>query len=384
MPRITDRLVKSLEPPERANRVTYDSELKGFGVRVTARRSKAFVLNYRAAGVERRTTIGAYPDWSVAAAREEAKRLKREVDQGHDPVAERREERASPTVRDLAERYQEERLPAKRPRTQKEDKAMLRDVILPRLGNLKVARVRHRDVEALHRRLKATPYRANRVRSLLSSMFNEAIRWEWTDANPVKGVRKYPEEPRHRYLTPDELRRLAAVLDELEDQEQANFFRLLVLTGARKGEVMSARWRDFDLEAGVWTKPSSHTKQKRLHRTPLSAPTVALLREMKSRATGEFLFPGKVPGQPVAEVRRWWDQIRQRAGVPDARIHDLRHTYASVLASAGLSLPVIGALLGHTQPSTTARYAHLRDDPLREATEQVGRAFLAAGDDDAD
>ncbi len=152
-----------------------------------------------------------------------------------------------------------------------------------------------------------------------------------------------------------------------------------MLTGARRGEVLSATWDQFDLEAGVWTKPSAHTKQKSEHRVPLSAPAMQLLSDMKATAAGDCLFPGKSADQPLTEIKHFWAAICRKADIKDCRIHDLRHTYASILASAGLSLPVIGALLGHTQPNTTARYSHLFDDPLRQATERVGAVVTAAG-----
>ena len=145
-------------------------------------------------------------------------------------------------------------------------------------------------------------------------------------------------------------------------------------------EVLSATWGQFDLEGGVWVKPSAHTKQKKEHRVPLSAPVIALLSEMKGEAgDGDYLFPGRGDGGHLANLKKPWAAIRKAAKLEDVRVHDLRHSYASILASAGLSLPIIGALLGHTNPATTARYAHLFDEPLREATERVGEVIAAAG-----
>jgi integrase len=131
----------------------------------------------------------------------------------------------------------------------------------------------------------------------------------------------------------------------------------------------------FDLERGIWVKPSAHTKQRREHRVPISAAAIDLLSRLKSTATGAFVFPGR-NGGPLTDVKRTWQAVRGEAGLPDVRLHDLRHTYASLLASAGQSLPIIGALLGHTQAQTTARYAHLLDDPLRAATEHVGSLLI--------
>jgi len=143
--------------------------------------------------------------------------------------------------------------------------------------------------------------------------------------------------------------------------------------------VLSATWDQFDLENGVWTKPSAHTKQKKDHRVPLSGPARQLLGVIREKSTGDYLFPGKSPDVPVTDIKHFWSAICRTAEIQDCRLHDLRHTYASILASSGLSLPIVGALLGHTQPATTARYAHLYDDPLREATERVAAVVTAAG-----
>jgi integrase len=204
-------------------------------------------------------------------------------------------------------------------------------------------------------------------------MFALAIRWKLRTDNPAKGVERNQEMKRTRYLAGAELVALTFAIGQHKDKQAANILRLLLLTGARRGEALAARWDQFDLKQGVWTKPGAMTKQKTEHRVPLSAPARQLLGELRARAAedAEFVFPGRTGAHRV-EIKKNWDAIRKAAGMPSTRIHDLRHTYASVLASAGMSLPIIGALLGHTQPSTTARYAHLLDDPLRQATERAG------------
>jgi integrase len=193
------------------------------------------------------------------------------------------------------------------------------------------------------------------------------------------GVERNPEQKRHRYLTAAELERLTAALAELRDVDAANAVRLLLLTGARRGELLAAHWSDIDLVAGIWAKPAATTKQAALHRVPLSKAACQLLAAMKAQATSEWLFPAP------RDVRRHrqniddaWNALRKAADIPDVRTHDLRHTYASTLASSGLSLPIIGALLGHTVPATTARYAHLLDDPLRAATERASAILTGA------
>ena len=376
--KLTDRLVRSLPPPPTSNRITYDTEVRGFGIRITSLGAKAFVLNYRANGRERRLTIGSYPDWSVAAAREQAKELKRSIDLGDDPMGRRHEDRASPNVATLAKRYLAEHAVRKAARSYRDEQSMLEKLVLPALGSLKVHEVRHDDIDRVHRDISARrPIRANRVAQMLSKMFNLAIRWGYRPDNPAKGWHRNPENHRTRYLSNEELQRLGTVLEVHPNKACANVIRLLLLTGARRGEVMAATWDQFDLEKAIWIKPSAHTKQKKEHRVPLSAAALHLLRQLRAQsAESRYVFPGTVPNRPLQEIKGFWAGLCAKAELADCRIHDLRHTYASILASAGLSLPVIGALLGHTQPNTTARYSHLFDDPLREATERVS-AVLA-------
>lgn len=381
--RLTEGTVKALQAPERGTRICYDSEVKGFGCRVTAAGAKAFVLNYRnSSGRERRFTIGRHPDWPVATARAEAKRLKLELRaNGSDPLAQMQDDRTAPTMADLAERYLEEHASKKRPSTQVDAERIFRTFVLPAFAHKKVAEITYADCEGLHRKItkRGTKHRANRVIALLSKAFNLSIRWKWRIDNPCRGIERNPEGKRVRYLKSDELVRLTAALAEYEDQEIANIVRLLLLTGARRGEVLGAKWADFDLEEGVWTKPGATTKQQTEHIVPLSAPAMKLLTTIRAGAGDdvEFVFPGGKDGHR-GDLKKPWPKICKAARLTGVRVHDLRHTYASLLASAGFSLPMIGALLGHTQPQTTARYAHLFDDPLRQATDRVG-AIIAGG-----
>jgi integrase len=395
MQRLDDRLVRALPFPAKGYRITYDKDLKGFGVRVTAARlepdgtktagAKSFILNYRARGRERRLTIGSFPDWDTTAARKHAKDLKRQVDAGEDPMAERHAERAAPTIAQLADRFEAEHLPKRRAGTQEFYRGILRCHIRPTIGSIKVAALTHADVEKLHTRIaSATPYAANRTAAVLSKMMSLAVKWGLRPDNPVKGLERAAEHKRQRFLSPAEISRLGEALAQHPERASARAVQLLLLTGARRGEVLSATWPQFDLDAGVWVKPAATTKTNREHRVPLSGPALVLLRQMKAEADAEnarrvrdgfaavdFLFPGK-PGQPLTAIKKSWHSVTRTAGLEGFRIHDLRHTYASVLASEGLSLPIIGALLGHTQASTTHRYSHLLDDPLRQATEAAG------------
>jgi len=375
------RTPEALEVPEKGNKVYYDGGHKdavtGFGIRVTSAGARAFVLNYRFHGRERRYTIGQYPDWSVTAARDQAAKLKRKIADGHDPLAELQAERGAPTVSDL---------PKKRPSSQQGDQRAIDRLILPRLKHLKVNEVAFDDIDSLHRKITkdGSPYMANRVVALLSKMFNLAMKWNMRDralGNPCQGVERNPEVKRKRYLRPDELARLMVALDEFPDQQAANIVRLLLLTGARFGEVAGARWEQFDLEAGKWIKPGATTKQKTEHEVPLSPEALellAMLRE-KADADAEYVFPGRGGIGHRVDLKKPWPAICKAAAITGLRIHDLRHSYASLLVSSGASLPIVGAMLGHTQPSTTHRYAHLLDDPLRKAAKRVGRIVTDAG-----
>jgi len=371
---LTDTLIKRLAAPASGNKVSYDDTVKGFGVRITAAGARAFVLNYRRKldGKARRITIGSFPDWSTVAAREEAKRLKREIDGGADPIGEQEADRAAATVADVCSRFLTDYVPRKRPATQRDYRQQVNVDILPALGRMKIAAVTHADVDALHRKISTrAPTHANRVLAALSKIFSLSIKWGLRSDNPVKGVERNQEHKRHRYLSGAELARLTKALAELKDQGAANVVRLLLLTGARRGELLAAKWADIDLEIGVWSKPGSTTKQQTLHRVPLSEAACRLLAEMRARAgDAEWLFPARRTPHRL-DIDDAWGVLRKTANIPDVRLHDLRHTYASVLASAGLSLPVIGALLGHSTPTTTHRYAHLFDDPLRAATERA-------------
>lgn len=395
--KLTDRFVKSATTGGRKSPIFMDDEVIGFGVQVRKNGRRSFTLDYMFEGRRRRLYIGDFPDWTTAAAREHAKLIKREVDQGLDPLTVRDERRTAPTVKDLIERYLTEHVPRLAPDSASDYRSMMVTYVMPVWGHRKVIDIRRSDVDQLlveiakgrarprkektkQKRLKPlqparpTPGRANRVGCAIRKMFNLAIRWEMRTDNPAAGFIRNPENPRERFLDIAEIERLSQVMNEHRNQRMADVIRLLMLTGARRGEVLNATWDQFDLDRAVWTKPAATTKQRKLHRTPISGAAVQLLRTIRTRSPKNcpWVFPGDANGKPVQEIKRFWDDVRKKAGLTDVRVHDLRHTFASLLVSSGMTLPMIGKLLGHTQVQTTQRYAHLFDDPLRMGLDQIG------------
>lgn len=394
---LTEKAVKAALPEPARKYLIFDDDCPGFALCVMPSGSKRFVLDYTFSRRQRRMTIGAWPTWSVAAAREEAQLLKREIDRGVDPLAERQVIRDAPRVSDLVKLYREQHLPRLAPRNASDQESMLDKLILPEWKNRLVADITPADVEKLldriaagrarpakaapkNRRRKAlsspkpTPVRANRCGEVLRKMFALAVPSMRTD-NPAARFRKRAEAAKESFLTPDEVARLARVLAVDPDHRGAGILRMCMLTGARLGEVRQARFDQFNLALGIWTKQAAQTKQRRVHRLPISQDTVALVQERRESVDPDcpWLFPGDVEGQPVVDIRRFWARVKKQADLPPAiRIHDLRHTFASLLVSGGSSLEMIGRLLGHTQAKTTARYAHLMESPLRAGVDAVG------------
>ena len=373
---LTEKQLLKLKPPAKGNALYYDGEVRGFAARITAAGAVSFVLNYvTKTGRERRFTLGQHPMMALADARKEAVKLRTEIAEGGDPLDKRKSEREAPTMKELAEDYMKATETTLRASSRRNNRQMLDGVILPRLGRLQVTAVTRRDIESLHASLSATKYRANRVRALLSTMFTRAIQSEWRKDNPTKGIEKYDEEKRERWLSEEELDRLTDALDAYPYKDAANAIRLLLLTGARKGEVLSATWWDIDLKRETWTKPSHKTKQKKIEHVPLNEVALDLLKAMKPEdaLATDYLFPGKIKGTHLQDLKNDWALLCKTAKLENARLHDCRHTFASHLVSSGVPLATVGKLLGHTQSQTTERYAHLAESPLREATNRMGK-----------
>ncbi|AIL13458.1 hypothetical protein IM40_08105 [Candidatus Paracaedimonas acanthamoebae] len=374
--KLTKRVVETAAPHSTERLFIWDTEVKGFNLRIYPTGRKTYFLQYRnQAHKTHKIKIGVHGNITTEEARERARQLSLKVSLGEDPAITNREKKTIITVADLAKEYLELHANVnKRMKSIKDDVRMISNVILPKLGKFDIKIITSLDLQKLHRDLKDKPYLANRVRALINKMFNLAKDWGWLADNPVLSIEKYQEEKRDRWLNDEELQRLWAVLEKYNYHLTTHVFKLLLLTGARKGELLQATWDQFDLEKGIWTKPSHLTKQKKKEHLPLSENALQVINQVKQfkKESSLYLFPGKIDGQPLQEIKTFWKKVIKEAGIENVRIHDLRHTHASHLVSSGLSLTIVGKLLGHTQAATTQRYAHLADEPLRQATSLFG------------
>ncbi len=406
MPKITKRLVENLKPDER-DVLGWDDELRGFGVRLKPSGVRSYIVQYRNEhGRSRRLTIGSHGRLTAEEARKEARQILSSVDRGADPVADRTSNRNKPTVAELCDRYLEDHAKQhKRPLSCEADERNIRNHVKPILGKLYVADVKRADIDKLKRAVKDgktaydqkhdfTAWRdtnrtkrsrrivkggsgaANRVLALVSKMFNLAERWGMRadGTNPCRHVEKYKEQKRERFLSAEELSRLSdalstAMLEAIESPGAIAAIRLLILTGCRLSEILTLRWRYVDFENACLRLPNSKTGAKTVH---LNAPALEVLNAIPRDEGSSWVIAGVTPGEHLINLQKPWRRIRAKAELDDVRLHDLRHSFASIAVGLGEGLPMIGKLLGHTQPQTTARYAHLAADPVKAATERVG------------
>lgn len=373
--KITKTAVDRLVPGE----IIWDAEIRGFGVRCQ-RRDRVYMVKYRSQARQRWYTIGKHGSpWTPELARREAKRILGLVAEGKDPADKKQKDRSAPTLSALADRFLEEHVEAKsKDRTYTEYKRLIERVVKPELGRLKTDEVRSSDIERLHLKFRATPYQANRLVALLSKMFNWSGRRG--ERNPCVGVERFAEQKRRRYLSSTELACLGDVLSQMEEQRLTSPYviaaiRLLVFTGARLTEILTLRWDHVDLERGVLNLTDSKTGAKTIY---LNAASRNLLTALARLEGNPYVIPGERAGRHLVNLEKPWRRVRALAQLPDVRLHDLRHSFASIGAGAGLGLPVIGALLGHAQAATTARYAHLASDPLQQAADLIGKALEQA------
>lgn len=415
--KISKRIV-DLADCTRGRHSLWDSELRGFGVQIEPTGTKTYVVRYRPKGLgrdgpRRFYKIGRHGDLTADEARQRAKSILGLVADGQDPAADMKSARSDHvrrrnalTVEALGAIFLREHIKARRKeRTAIGYESLLRKHAYPQIGQLKAEALTRADVARLHASLKGSPHTANRVVAVLGSMYSYAQKNELVpeNSNPTRGIEKFPEEGRERYLSSAELQRLGAALVEGEtiglpwefdptdpkskhvprewkgqreklDPYAAAAIRLLLLTGARLREILDLRWNYVDLERGLLFLPDSKTGKKTI---VLSSAALAIVEHLaedsrEGQKCSGYVIRGIEDGKPRYDLKRPWEAIRRHAKLDGARLHDLRHTFASLGAGASLGLPIVGKLLGHSQPQTTARYAHLDADPLRRASNIIG------------
>jgi integrase len=381
--KLTKRLLEDLAAGDGRELWVWDTELPGFGVRVKSSGVKAYVIQYRNLQRQsRKITLGRHGVLTPEEARRMARQTLAAIERGDDPAKEKQDKRDGLTVAELAKRFDEEHVAVRlKPTSQYSYRLHLRCFIVPTIGKLRVVDVTRADIARLHHKLRSTPYQANQCVSIVSKMFNLAELWGLRPdgSNPCRHIKKFPERGRERFLSPAELATLGGVLaeaerDGTEDPYTIAAIRLLIFTGCRRNEILLLRWEYVDFEERCLRLPDSKTGGRVVH---LGAPALDVLARIERVSDNPWVICGKHPNKPWNNLRKVWLRIRERAGIEDVRIHDLRHSFASGAVTLGEGLPMIGKLLGHTQIRTTARYAHLAADPVKAAADRVSTSLAA-------
>ena len=371
--------------------VFWDRELTGFGVRVYPSGGKVFVAQARGPdgpdkpNKPRRITVGRHPVLSAEQARQRAALIIARVKAGEDPVPLPLPAKyaGGPTVTDLANRYLEEHVAVRcKPKTQRTARSVVNRHIVPALGKLPIAAVQRRHVMALHESLCETPAMANMTVKTLTHMYALARDWGIApeDCHPCRSIPMNPKRKRERFLTDAEFTRLGHVLDEVSGKGSRisagaiATIRLLMLTGCRRNEILTLRWEHVDLDKAEMRIVDGKTGARTVH---LSPSAVRVLEALPPKPGSLWVIPGAKPGTHMTDIDGAWASIRVRAGLHDVRIHDIRHSFASRALALGEGLPIIGRLLGHRRVETTARYAHLARDSIRESAERIAVSIAA-------
>jgi integrase len=384
MQKLTQALVDA-QTADGRDRFIFDSQLSGFALRITPTGKRIFVAQGRVSGRKRRITIGYASDMPLSKAREEALQTLAAMRGGVDPTAERKARlRASAaktiTIGQLSEQWMAEYvMPKLKPRTLSDYKQLLARHILPALGNLTVAEIDRERIERLHLDMKKTPRRANYTIATIKALLSFAVRHGLRTSNPAANIAPYRENRRERFLSEAEIGAAADAITQAEGDGAIGPFaaaglRLALFTGARSGEVTAIKWDFVDWERRLIRLPDSKTNEPRtIH---LSDAAIEVLRNTPH--VGSFVVAGARPGTAYKNLTRAWARARKYASLTDVRLHDLRHSYASLAAGRGVSLHMIGKLLGHRGPATTQRYAHLARDAVQAVNDDLGAAMQAA------
>jgi integrase len=365
----------------------WDSQVSGFGVKALPSGKKRYVLKYRSGGggrggTQRWLLLGTHGSITVDEARKIAQQASASIARGEDPQANKEGKRVQLRMGDLWSRFERDYLPQRKAGTQRDYKRYWDQALVKKFGTGAISELTRADVDKFHKSLRGTPYEANRILALLSRLMSLAEAWglRGQGTNPCKFVQRFKEEPRSRYLTAAELTAIGKTLQELIKTkevlpEQANAIRVLLYTGARLNEILTAKVSWVDWERRVIALPDSKTGKKLVY---LSDQAILILRQQEvlaAKKKSEFLFPGRSADKPMINLRKPWVRVCEKAGIEGVRLHDLRHTAASLAVGQGVSLPVIGRLLGHSQAQTTLRYAHVDNNPALAAANLIGSAL---------
>jgi integrase len=397
--KITKRTVDTATVGER-DEFIWDTELKGFGLKITPAGNRIYIVQYRTGGrgsPTRRFTIGTHgAPWTPDKARTEAKRILGGVAEGRDPQTIKAADKAAITVNELCDLYLMEGCETKKASTISTDKGRIQRHIKPLLGRKRVKDLTANDIRRFMTdiakgkttttvktgkrglaRVTGGKGTATRTVGLLGGILSFAVSEGVRTDNPVRGVKRYPDKKGERFLSPSELAKLGESLSRAEDIHilAVKAIRLLILTGCRKSEILSLEWSEVDFDSGCLRLADSKTGQKVVM---LGAPALQLLAGFSRQQGSDFVFPAMKGNKHYVGLPKAWERIRKQAGLDDIRIHDLRHSFASVGASAGMGLQVVGKLLGHKDPKTTARYSHIADDPARAAADRIAGSIEAA------
>ncbi|MFM8499896.1 MAG: tyrosine-type recombinase/integrase [Chakrabartia sp.] len=375
MTKITKRAVEAAAPKDKEYYI-WDEDIPGLGLRVLPSGRRQYIVQYRAGRRSRRISLGPSTVLTTEQARSRALAILADARGGKDPAADREAYRNALLLKDLVERFDQQHISLRlKPRTAAAYRRSLAKFIVPKLGKLLVTEITRADVTKFHHDLRHIPYEANRCLEIISKMFNLAELWGLRPdgSNPRRLIQKYPEVKRERYLSMDEIKHLGDVLREVEQEGREMpsailAIRLLIYTGCRLSEIMTLQWDYVDLEARTLNLPDSKSGAKKVF---LGRPACELLGNAPRQAGNPWVITGTLPGARLTDLQPFWQRVRARAGIPEVRIHDLRHTFASTAIAAGHSLPIIGKLLGHTQVQTTARYAHLAAQPAMVAADSI-------------
>jgi integrase len=390
MQKLTEAEVERLTADGR-DRIVFDAGNAGFGVRVTPKGTKIFIAQARVGGRPRRVAIGRHPDMTVAKARMLARDTLADLRAGRDPKVER-EVRAKAleagqlTVAQFAERWLSEHVQTKlKPRTAADYRVLVENKISPAIGHIMLTKVAKAEIIELHESMAATPRRANYVVRTIGALmtYAEEKGLRPQNSNPGRRIKMYRERARERFMTEAEIGRAADAITTCEREGKigphaAAALRLALLTGARSGELTAIRWDHVDWARRLirlldGDEPGRKTGARTIY---LSEAAVEVLRTVPR--VGPYVIAGAKPGEPYKNLSRAWIIVRGKAGLHDVRLHDVRHSYASVAAARGHSLPMIGKLLGHRVPATTARYAHIARDVVSAVSDELGKVMAAA------